>query len=211
VWAYGNRGPDLIVWPTKADWLGWVVASYGGDKPDEPNMIGWQYTDGQRKYDRDDFPHATPPFGRCDHNAFYKLPEVDMPLSDDDKTWIKNAFADARAALMSDVHNELVHLFRAVLTGVDSGPYTHDQFSRWVGDPGLREAVLKILTLSDLTKVSQAVSTAVIAALPAQPAGLTEAQVQAAAERAIREVFPNAGVDQPSPVPASPIETSGPN
>ena len=74
VWAYGNRGPDLEVWPHKADWLGWVVASYGGTKPAVPNMIGWQYTDGEPKYDRPGAPSSTPPFGRCDHNELYQLP-----------------------------------------------------------------------------------------------------------------------------------------
>lgn len=200
-WAYGNRGPDLIVWPHKADWLGWVVASYGGDKPDESSMIGWQYTDGQKKYDRPDFPHKTPPFGRCDHNAFYKLPEVDMPLTQDDKDWIKSAVADGRTALLNDVHHELVNVFRAVLTGIDSGPYTHEAFTRWVDEPGLRDALLKVVAQTDLTKVADAVSKAVVAALPPQPAGLTADDVQAATEKAIRQVFPNAGAPGAPGVP----------
>jgi hypothetical protein len=82
-WAYGNRGPDLEVWPRKASWLGWVVASYGGSKPDEPNLIGWQYTDGQPEFDRPDMPHTSAPFGRCDHNALYRLPGDDMPTVQD--------------------------------------------------------------------------------------------------------------------------------
>lgn len=92
VWAYGNRGPDLTVWPNKAPWLGWKIAKYGGDSPNEPNMIGWQYTDGEPQYDQPGLPSSTPPFGRCDHNVIYKLPSEatdDMPLTADDigKIW----------------------------------------------------------------------------------------------------------------------------
>lgn len=120
VWAYGNRGPDIEVWPRKADWLGWVVASYGGSKPDEPNMIGWQYTNGQPEYDRDGFPHATPPFGRCDHNALFQLPgDDDMPTvlefmqhpltSDPDGLDVAQALRDAHVArgAVADVKSEL--------------------------------------------------------------------------------------------------------
>jgi len=74
VWGYGNRGPDLTVWPHKPGWMGWVVASYGGSRPDVPNLIGWQYTDGQRQYDQAGLPAATPPFGRCDHNVLLGVP-----------------------------------------------------------------------------------------------------------------------------------------
>jgi hypothetical protein len=111
VWAYGNRGPDLEVWPRKAPWLGWVVASYGGDQPVEKNAVGWQYTDGEPAYDHPDRPSSTPPFGRCDHNVFFKLPEGDdmptakeiaeavwdLPLTDSDgkrqpaSAWVKQA------------------------------------------------------------------------------------------------------------------------
>lgn len=89
VWAYGNRGPDLEVWPHKAPWLGWVVASYtSADTLTDPpaNLIGWQYTDGEPAYDNPHRPHSSAPFGRCDHNALYKLPDEgeDMPLTDAD-------------------------------------------------------------------------------------------------------------------------------
>lgn len=96
VWAYGNRGPDLTVWPNKAPWLGWKVAAYtSSDWPDPPlpdNCIGWQYQNDMSIYDNPNRPHSTPPFGRCDHNMLFKLPSEatdDMPLTADDigKIW----------------------------------------------------------------------------------------------------------------------------
>lgn len=89
VWGYGNRGPDLTVWPHKPQWLRWVVASYGGSKPNVPNMAGWQYTDGQ--YLVTGFPSSSPPFGRCDHNVLYNPPEVDMPLTPAEKNELVTA------------------------------------------------------------------------------------------------------------------------
>jgi hypothetical protein len=93
VWGYGNRGDLGNIWPHRPDWLMVIVASYGGDKPEMPNMIGWQYTDGQ--YAVPGLPQSTPPFGRCDHNVFYMTQpqEEDVPLTDAeiakiaDKVW----------------------------------------------------------------------------------------------------------------------------
>lgn len=77
VWAYGNRGPDLEIWPVKPAWLGWVVASYGGSKPQAAGMIGWQYTNGQ--WQVPGLPTSTAPFGHCDHNVIYSLPAKPAP------------------------------------------------------------------------------------------------------------------------------------
>lgn len=88
VWVYGNRGPDMLVWPNKPAWAGWKVAAYtSNDWPDPPlpdNCVGWQYTNEMSIYDNPGRPHSTPPFGRCDHNMLFHLPEVDdMPTADE--------------------------------------------------------------------------------------------------------------------------------
>lgn len=82
VWAYGNRGPDVTVWPHKASWIEWEVASYGGSNPAVPNEVGWQYTDGT--YSEPGLPNSSAPFGHCDHNVLYKLPEEDVALDPKD-------------------------------------------------------------------------------------------------------------------------------
>jgi hypothetical protein len=167
-WAYGNRGPDLVVWPHKASWLGWVVASYGGVKPDVPNMIGWQYTNGTAQFDAPGRPHATPPFGRCDHNFLYQLPEDDMGLSADDKTWIQqNTVSPAELEAM------LASYGLAALTGTDSGPFTgkaHPQFIK--------------AARANLPKTAAAL----LAVLPpAAKGGLTQADVEAALDKVLTE------------------------
>lgn len=68
VWGYGNRGDLAALWSGRPAWLGVVVASYGGSRPSVPNMVGWQYTDGQ--YDVPGLPSSSAPFGPCDHNVF---------------------------------------------------------------------------------------------------------------------------------------------
>lgn len=85
VWGYANRGDFANIWPHRPAWLGLVVASYGGSKPDSPGpgpLVGWQYTDGQ--YTVPGLPNASKPFGACDHNQLYLTEEDDMPLSKDD-------------------------------------------------------------------------------------------------------------------------------
>lgn len=79
VWGYANRGDYAAIWLTRPKWLGLVVASYGGSKPDSPGpgpLVGWQYTDGQ--YQVPGLPNSSPPFGRCDHNQLYISQEDDM-------------------------------------------------------------------------------------------------------------------------------------
>lgn len=91
VWAYGNRGPDLAVWPSKPTWCGWLVASYGGSKPDVPNLAGWQYTNGQ--YTVPGLPSSSAPFGACDHNVLYQLADsggVLMALTDQQQADLYN-------------------------------------------------------------------------------------------------------------------------
>lgn len=82
VWGYANRGDYAAIWPTRPKWLGLVVASYGGSRPDSPGpgpLVGWQYTDGQ--YTVPGLPNSSPPFGRCDHNQLYISQEDDMSIS----------------------------------------------------------------------------------------------------------------------------------
>lgn len=100
VWAYGNRGPDLTIWPNKPPWIGWLVASYGATKPQVPNMIGWQYTDGSWAIPGK--PNASAPFGACDHNELYitaesaqsghavQIPKPASPEEDIDMIIIRN-------------------------------------------------------------------------------------------------------------------------
>ncbi len=74
VWGYGNRADFAELWPNRPDWLGLVVASYGGTRPtDIPNIIGWQYTDGT--YTVPGLPSSSAPFGPCDHN------DIDIPTA----------------------------------------------------------------------------------------------------------------------------------
>lgn len=116
VWAYGNQGPDLEVWPHKADWLGWVVASYtSGPQPALPaNAVGWQYTDGEPQYDNPNRPHSTPPFGRCDHNVLFKLPEDDVPLTDADIAKIKQAVVDPAGDTIAGELRKIDNILAAV-------------------------------------------------------------------------------------------------
>lgn len=104
VWAYGNRGPDISVWPHKPDWLGWVVASYGGSKPTVPNMAGWQYTDGQ--YVLPNLPNRSKPFGACDHNVIYKLPAPTTGLTLEDIVALDPNSADYKR-LVKDIADEV--------------------------------------------------------------------------------------------------------
>jgi hypothetical protein len=69
VWGYGNQSDLASIWPSRPSWVSVVVASYGGSKPTVPNMIGWQYTNGN--YSVAGLPSASAPFGSCDHNVLY--------------------------------------------------------------------------------------------------------------------------------------------
>jgi hypothetical protein len=69
VWGYGNQGDLASLWPSRPSWVPLVIASYGGSRPTVPNMIGWQYTDGQ--YSVPGLPNSSAPFGHCDHNELY--------------------------------------------------------------------------------------------------------------------------------------------
>lgn len=72
VWCYGNKGDLASIYPTRPDWLGVVVASYGVPTVslDGPGrLVGHQYTDGT--YTVPGLPNSSPPFGRCDHNQLY--------------------------------------------------------------------------------------------------------------------------------------------
>jgi hypothetical protein len=74
VWGYANRGDYAGLWPQRPAWLGCVLASYGGGLPSFPNLVGWQYTNGQAQYDGVGV-SSSAPFGRCDHNQFFITPE----------------------------------------------------------------------------------------------------------------------------------------
>jgi len=73
VWVYGNASDLAAIYPTRPAWLKVVLASWGGTnrKPDYPNLIGWQYTDGEANFNVPGLPSSTPPFGACDHNVLY--------------------------------------------------------------------------------------------------------------------------------------------
>lgn len=84
VWGYANRPDYGTIWPIRPSWLGLVVASYGGTQPVSPGpgpLVGWQYTDGT--WTVPGLPSSSAPFGACDHNAYYQLPEADMPTADE--------------------------------------------------------------------------------------------------------------------------------
>lgn len=84
-----------------------------------------------------------------------------MELTDENK-------ADIRGL----VRAELEDFGRAVLTGQDSGHFTHERFPGWISEPGLRDLAKKALTSDDIKVVAAQVAKAV--------PGATEAQVEAA-------------------------------
>ncbi|UZF57719.1 hypothetical protein LH935_06955 [Gordonia polyisoprenivorans] len=65
--AYGNRGDLESLWPSKPNSTRLIVAGYSSSKPNYPNQIGWQYTDGSG-YGPSGWPQGAPPFGTCDMN-----------------------------------------------------------------------------------------------------------------------------------------------
>lgn len=166
VWGYGNRGPDLAVWPNKPKWMGWIVASYGGDKPSVDHlMYGWQYTNGIWAVPGKT--SSTAPFGRCDHNELY-LPD--------------SLFTGLSVADINDILSALKALSQKVdgiaqdvwLSKVGSGqPWT-------VLTQGLNDIKLAVgAQPSELAK-------AIYALLPKGTAGgLTEADV----EKALKDFF----------------------
>lgn len=106
VLVYGNQGDLASIYPNRPDWLQLIVAAYGNQQPHLPNMVGWQYTDGQAfRTLAAGLPRASKPFGACDHNLFPGLTATDlatalgvgedMPLTDAeiqkiaDRVWAK--------------------------------------------------------------------------------------------------------------------------
>jgi hypothetical protein len=67
VLGYANRGDFEALWPTRPPQMRTVIASYGGSLPSFPNLIAWQYTNGQ--YEVAGLQSSTTPFGPCDHNV----------------------------------------------------------------------------------------------------------------------------------------------
>lgn len=95
VLAYGNHADLEALYPIRPPWLRFIVASYGTVQPVFPNMIGWQYSDGDSRWPSPaGLPRKSKPFGSCDHNVFPGLSAAelavslgvggDMPLSDQD-------------------------------------------------------------------------------------------------------------------------------
>lgn len=79
VLAYGNQGDLASIYPHRPPWLKLVVAGYGSVQPSVPNMIGWQYSDGQDKWAVPvGLSRSSAPFGRCDHNVFPGLAPADL-------------------------------------------------------------------------------------------------------------------------------------
>jgi hypothetical protein len=102
VLAYGNHGDLVSLYPTRPSWLRFIVAGYGTQQPAFPNMIGWQYSDGDSRWPTPNgLPRKTRPFGNCDHNVFPSLTAAelaeqlgvgaDMPLTDAEIQKIANA------------------------------------------------------------------------------------------------------------------------
>jgi hypothetical protein len=149
VWAYGNRGPDLAIWPRKPKWLRWVVASYGGTKPDVPNMAGWQYTNGQ--YSVPGYPNSTPPFGRCDHNILYDPPEHDMAISDADAEKIINHLM--RRQMTKDPADTFANMYRQIRASVIDQAQLADLIVSKLEAAGIG----KDLTQADVTAAVRAV------------------------------------------------------
>lgn len=116
VWVYGNRGDLASIDPGNQRLT--VVAAYGSTKPTLPNMIGWQYTNGQVK--SGNRPLASAPFGACDHNELYvdelspqgggiPIPDptpapVPLPIPEDDPMlWKQSLFFDVGGGDQGDL------------------------------------------------------------------------------------------------------------
>lgn len=69
VWLYGNLSNLNEICPRRRPWAKLVIASWGANKPNVANMVGWQYTDGA--HPAGDRPLSSAPFGACDHNEIY--------------------------------------------------------------------------------------------------------------------------------------------
>lgn len=172
VWGYGNKGPDLAIWPNKPKWMGWIVASYGGSKPSSDGhlMYGWQYTNGIWAVAGK--PGSTSPFGRCDHNELY-LPDT---------------LFEGLELSVADI-NDILAAIRDLKSDVASVPK-----DTWVTPINLAsENAWTVLTQTRVAAGRQpntaAIAAAVLAALPAAAkGGLTEADVEAA----LRKVFADA-------------------
>lgn len=72
VMGYGNAGDLAELYPHRDKRILLTQAKYGTSmKLDVPGAIAQQYTDGQTKWGVPaGYPHASAPFGPCDHNAF---------------------------------------------------------------------------------------------------------------------------------------------
>lgn len=85
-WIYGNQGDLAGIAPSRKPWPV-HVAGYGPTKPDVPNLMGWQYTNGVENHTAN--PSASDPFGHCDHNELYidvpaPKPAPDPPTEEDE-------------------------------------------------------------------------------------------------------------------------------
>lgn len=79
VWRYGNRGDLDSIHPRNVLHLPTIVADYSDTQPSDPDLFGWQYTDGSTRYPvPNGWPRSTVPFGPCDHNVLY-LPDPPKP------------------------------------------------------------------------------------------------------------------------------------
>lgn len=65
--GYANRGDWGALWPNRPPQMRTVLAKYSTGAPSFPNLIAWQYTDGQ--WQIEGMPTSTPPLGVCDHNV----------------------------------------------------------------------------------------------------------------------------------------------
>lgn len=181
VWAYGNRGPDLEVWPRKPSWIGWVVASYGGSKPTGvPNLIGWQYTDGT--YGVPGLPSSTPPFGNCDHNVLYLPDSAGDDMSAADVAEIK-AYIDATVPKIAREVFEHTYLRDGEFDGPDPVNPANPKLA-------LKSIVKLLLNWANAARLNSA---AALAAAKSAQAAATAAQTAAAnAAKALTSTDPAA-------------------
>jgi hypothetical protein len=69
VLGYANGSDWGRCWPSRPTWMKRIIAAWGTGTPG--GFWGWQYTDGQPQFASVyGYPSSTPPFGRCDHNAY---------------------------------------------------------------------------------------------------------------------------------------------
>lgn len=129
VLLYANQGDYAELFPSRDSWLRCVVAGYSSNQPTFPQMIGWQYTDGQNQWPTPaGYPRSSAPFGACDHNAFPNhtpaqlavalgvggppqiIGEFSVPIDPEAKKYLDSQFAALAGGLGIIAHGDKTHL-----------------------------------------------------------------------------------------------------